>query len=78
MSGETKKANGSRSPACGVGFFGIFIETFILDNIEPDSMIATDGWKSYNIIESNPYGHDKTKQSATKDNNKLYGVHLSH
>lgn len=57
-------------------FSAYSLETFILDNIEPNSMIATDGWKSYNIIESNPYGHDKTKQSTTKDNNKLYGVHL--
>jgi hypothetical protein len=26
------------------------METFILDNIEPGSTIATDDWQSYNII----------------------------
>ena len=57
-------------------FSAYSLETFILDNIEPGSMISTDGWKSYNILESNSYGHDKTKQSSTKDNEKLYGVHL--
>ena len=57
-------------------FSAYSLETFILNNIEPGSMICTDGWQSYNIIENNSYSHDKTKQSSTKDNDKLYGVHL--
>jgi transposase-like protein len=52
------------------------LETFILDNIEPGSIIVTDSWRSYNFIDSDQYLHEKTKQSACKDNQRLYGVHM--
>ena len=52
------------------------LETFILDNIEPGSIIATDSWQSYNIIDAEQYAHEKTNQSSTKDNESLYGAHL--
>jgi hypothetical protein len=57
-------------------FSAYSLETFIIDSIEPGSIIATDAWHSYNIIESNPYGHDKTNQSNIRNNEQLYGVHL--
>ena len=57
-------------------FSAYSLETFILDSIEPGSIIATDAWHSYNIIESNPYSHDKTNQSNLRDNEQLYGAHL--
>ena len=28
------------------------LETFILENVEPGSTIATDGWEGYNFIEN--------------------------
>jgi hypothetical protein len=52
------------------------IETFILDNIEVGSIIATDSWKSYIFIDNDRYIHEKTKQSSSKNNESLYGVHL--
>ena len=52
------------------------LETFILDNIEPGSIIATDSWQSYNIIDNEHYVHEKTKQGSIKDNENLYGAHL--
>jgi len=52
------------------------LETFILDNIEPGSVIVTDSWKSYNFIDNHQYVHEKTKQSRLKNNESLYGVHL--
>ena len=52
------------------------LETFILDNIEPGSMIATDSWRSYDTIVNEHYIHEKTKQSDTKYNENLYGAHL--
>ena len=52
------------------------LETFILDNIEPGSTIATDSWRSYNFIDNNQCVHEKTKQSNSKNNESLYGVHL--
>jgi hypothetical protein len=52
------------------------LETFILDNIEPGSIIATDSWRSYNFIDNDQYGHEKTNQSSSKNNENLYGVHL--
>jgi hypothetical protein len=51
------------------------LETFILDNIEPGSTIATDAFKSYNFIEDIPCAHEKTNQSSS-GNERLYGVHL--
>ena len=36
------------------------LETFILDNIEPGSTIATDAWKSYNIIDKEQFIHEQT------------------
>ena len=52
------------------------LETFILDNIEPGSTIATDSWKSYNFIEDAQWVHEKSLQRTSKDNQCLYGVHL--
>ena len=52
------------------------LETFILDNIESGSTIATDSWKSYNFIEDDQWVHDKSKLASAKDNENLYGVHL--
>ena len=52
------------------------LETFILDNIEPGSIVATDSWQSYNFIDTEQYAHEKTNQSSTKDNESLYGAHL--
>jgi transposase-like protein len=52
------------------------LETFILDNIEPGSMIATDSWRSYNFIDNNQCVHEKTKQSTSKETESLYGAHL--
>ena len=50
------------------------LETFILNNVEPGSTIATDSWNGYNFIED-PF-HEKSIQSSSKDNESLYGVHL--
>jgi len=52
------------------------LETFILDNIEPGSVIATDSWQSYNFIGNGQYTHERTNESITKDNEPLYGAHL--
>jgi len=52
------------------------LETFILHNIEPGSIIATDSWQSYNFMANGQYAHEKTHQSSTKNNENLYGVHL--
>jgi hypothetical protein len=50
------------------------LETFILNNVEPGSTIATDSWNGYNFIED-PF-HEKSIQSSSKDNESLHGVHL--
>jgi hypothetical protein len=50
------------------------LETFILDNIAPGSMIATDSWRSYNFIDSHQCVHEKTRQSKKSQN--LYGAHI--
>jgi len=52
------------------------LETFILDNIEPGSVIATDSWRSYGTIDNDLYTHEKTKQGNIKDRGNLYGAHL--
>ena len=52
------------------------LETFILDNVEPGSTIATDSWTSYNFIEDAKCAHEKSNQSKSKDYESLYGVHL--
>ena len=52
------------------------LETFILHNIEPGSIIATDSWRSYNFIDNDQCVHEKTKQSSTKESESLYGAHL--
>jgi hypothetical protein len=52
------------------------LETFILDAVEPGSLIATDSWQSYNCVEHNRYEHDKTNQSKTGNYHDLYGAHL--
>jgi transposase-like protein len=57
-------------------FSAYSLETFILDNIEPGSTIATDSWKSYNFIDEARCDHEKSNQSSSRDNESLYGVHL--
>ena len=52
------------------------LETFILHNIEPGSIIATDSWRSYNFIDNDQCVHEKTKQGSTRERESLYGVHL--
>ena len=52
------------------------LETFVLQNVEPGSTIATDSWESYNFIEDAQCAHEKSNQSSSKDNESLYGVHL--
>ena len=52
------------------------LETFIIHNVEPGSTIATDSWKSYNFIDNFQCIHEKSKQSSSKNNQSLYGVHL--
>ena len=54
---------------------GYSLETFILDNIEPGPTIATDDWRSYNIIKKERYHREITNQSKIKNYDKLYGVH---
>jgi len=52
------------------------LETFILENIEPGSNIATDSLQSYSFLGKGAYAHEKYNQSRTKDYKNLYGVHL--
>ena len=52
------------------------LETFILDNVEPGSTIATDSWTSYSFIEDAQWAHEKSNQSRSKSYQSLYGVHL--
>ena len=53
------------------------LETFINENVQPDSIIATDSWSSYSSILKEQYHHVPTNQSkAGKDHDSLYGVHL--
>ena len=52
------------------------LETFILDNIEPGSTIATDSLPSYNFIDGGQYAHEKTLQGSSKNNENLYGAHM--
>ena len=52
------------------------LETFILDNVEPGSTIATDSWTSYNFIEDAKCVHEKSNQSRSKDYTMSYGTHL--
>ena len=52
------------------------LETFILDNIEPGTIIVTDSWRSYNFIDNDPWVHEKTKQRSFKNSKSLYGAHL--
>lgn len=54
----------------------IDLDTFILDNIESGSTIATDDWQSYNIIDKEQFRREITNQSKSKDYEKLYGAHL--
>ena len=54
------------------------LETFISENIQPGSNIATDSWSSYSSIIKEQYHHMPTNQSkAGKDHDSLYGVHLA-
>jgi hypothetical protein len=53
------------------------LETFILDNISPGSTIATDSWRAYNFIENAVCSHERSKQSSSKNNESLYGAHLT-
>ena len=50
------------------------LETFILNNVQSGSTIATDSWSGYNFIEGTY--HERSIQSSCKDNESLYGVHL--
>lgn len=52
------------------------LETFILENIETGSTVATDSLRSYDFLGDGPYVHEKTNQSSTNDYESLYGVHL--
>ena len=52
------------------------LETFILDNIEAGSTIATDSFPSYSFIDNGNYTHEISNQSRTKNDNDLYGAHL--
>ena len=53
------------------------LETFITENIQPGSNVATDAWSSYPSIVKEQYHHMPTNQSeAGKDHDSLYGVHL--
>ncbi len=52
------------------------LETFILENIEPGSNIATDSLRSYSFLDKGSYGHEKNNQTRTRDYENLYGVHL--
>ena len=53
------------------------LETFITENIQPGSNIATDSWSSYSSIIKEHYHHVPTNQSkAGKDYDSSYGVHL--
>ena len=51
------------------------LETFIINNVEPGSTIATDSWSSYNFM-SNTYTHEQTTQSDAQARENLYGAHL--
>lgn len=55
---------------------GYSLETFIINNIEAGSTVATDEWRGYNILDKDQYKRETTNQSKTKDYNKLYGAHL--
>jgi hypothetical protein len=57
-------------------FSAYSLETFVLENVEPGSTIATDSLKSYNFIEKAQCVHEKTNQSISKNRDSLYGVHL--
>jgi len=52
------------------------LETFVLNNVEPGSKIATDSWDSYNFIDNAQWAHEKSNQSSCKNNGSLYGAHL--
>jgi len=52
------------------------LETFIIHNIEPGSLIATDSWRSYDAILKGSYTHEKTNQGYARANGNLNGVHL--
>ena len=52
------------------------LETFILDNIKPGSVIATDSWQSYNCIKNGQYAHECTNRDKAIEDEALYGAHL--
>jgi len=52
------------------------LETFILDNIEPWAIIATESWSGYSIIGKEQFGHEKPIQNKKGDYENLYDVHL--
>jgi hypothetical protein len=52
------------------------LETFILDNVAPGSLIVTDSWSGYNFIEDMKCRHEKSIQAQSGDYENLYGVHL--
>jgi len=52
------------------------LETFILDNVESGSTVATDSWSSYHVVDKEQYAHKITNQSKSTVKENLYGVHL--
>lgn len=52
------------------------LETFILENVEPGSTIATDSWQGYNFIEDARFAHERLNQAESEDSEHLYGAHL--
>jgi hypothetical protein len=47
------------------------LETFILNNVEPGSTIATESWKSYNFIEGIQCAHEKSYRGSSKAGESL-------
>ena len=52
------------------------LETFVWDNIEPGTTIATDKWKGYDFIDKERHRREVTNQSKSVNFENLYGVHL--
>jgi transposase-like protein len=53
------------------------LSPFVIENIEKDSEIITDGWSSYSFIKTSSYKHTTFVQSKKKDGeNPLPHVHL--
>jgi transposase-like protein len=56
---------------------GDALEQFVATNVDPYSIVITDGWKGYNFLENSSYIHEKIVAAHTPDKNSvLPGVHL--